>query len=237
MKVYDKYILTLNKHGVTSKEPNEVTEAFINFAFKDKALLEIGTAHGFGTINALQKNAKVIANDVCKEHLDILLQNCPNNLLKNLKCNLSRFPNELNIENATLDGILASEVFHFLKGEEIELGVKNIYNWLKYKGKVFISASTVYLKHKAELIPIYEQNKFNKLAWPGEIITNNYKNKHILLNNVPEFIHFLEEDILRNVFEKVGFEIEVCKTFTSRRILEEFRLDGRESLMLIASKK
>ncbi len=235
-KVYDKYILTLNKYGVTSKEHNEITEEFIKFASENKNLLEIGTCFGFGTIAALKKNAKIIANDICEEHLDELYRNCPENLKKNLLLKLGRFPYELEIPNNSLDGILASEVVHFLKGEEIEYGAKMMYNWLKKNGKVFISASTVYLKHKIKLQSIYQENKAKGLKWPGEIKNTIDRVSHPLLKNIPIFCHYLEENILKNIFIEAGFHIEEIKTFTSKRLTDEFKLDGRESIILIGKK-
>ena len=53
---------------------------------------------------------------------------------------------------------------------------------------------------------------------------------------MPEFFNFLDKDILTSIFEEKGFIVEQSNYVNRDDFPESLRLDGRESVMLIARK-
>ena len=137
----DHIRVTMNNMGVSTTIPNELTEAFLLWVDQVKGHhLDIGAAYGIATIPALERGAKVTAVDLSKAHLDILTENCPKNIKSNLTTQVGRIPYTFQFEDNTFNGIHISQVFHFLRGEEIEKSIALAYKWLKPEGKIFVIA-------------------------------------------------------------------------------------------------
>jgi SAM-dependent methyltransferase len=228
---------TLNSMGYSSNIPNVITQKFIDFS-KTSSLpvLDIGAAFGVATIPALESGAFVIANDLEIKHLKILSKNIPDQLKKRLTCIHGGFPEDLNLEPESLEGVLISQVLHFLDGERIQEGLKKIHNWLTPGGKIFILASTPYTKVLSDFFPVFSEKKKQGELWPG--IVNNIKGycpeqKEI---NVPNFMNFFDIDILERILNETNFVIEEISYVADKNINKNFLLDGRENVGAIGRK-
>lgn len=231
-------IKTHNKTGRTSQNPDEVSQAFIEFCAtcQEGKVLDIGAALGVATLLALEKGVTVIANDIEQSHLENIARNCPKHLRSNLLLEKGRFPDDLDYPDNSLNAVLASQVLHFLKGEEIEKGAILIYKWLKPEGKVFVIAGTPYAKNIRSVIPIYKKRKKEGKKWPGEIEKIQDYANHSTVQELPSFFHALNDKVLKDAFERAGFIIEQCKIFARKDAPSYIKLDGRENVMLIAKK-
>ncbi len=120
-------IKTANRRGYMVTDLDFPTQKFIEFAKSlESPVLEIGCAYGFVTHLLLNENVKVIANDIDKTHLDSILRHTPAHLNHLLKTVQGFFPADLDFPDHSLGCVLASRVCHFLTGDQLEEGFKNL---------------------------------------------------------------------------------------------------------------
>src|SRR5262245_32852905 len=110
-------IPTLNQMGWMTVGLDAFSQAFVDFApTAPGPVLDIGAAYGVASIAALNKGARVIANDLDPRHLEILRDNAPSAYARNLSLRPGAFPDELDFEEDSLGGILACRILHFFDG-------------------------------------------------------------------------------------------------------------------------
>lgn len=229
--------VTCNQQGRSTVVPNEIMEQFIEFsATAQHPVLDVGAAFGVATLPALMKGAHVIANDIDPQHLEKIGAACPIHLRENLVLKEGNFLTHVQIEKGSVSAILLSQVLHFLSGEELELAANKLFSWLVPGGKIFTISGTVYTKNLKDLIPLYEENKKKNVRWPGAFHNLQSLTNDPTAKELPPFFHALDDIVLRRVFEKAGFHIEECRFFNRRGVPEYIQLDGRENVILIASK-
>jgi predicted SAM-dependent methyltransferase len=238
MKAAGASTVTYNQQGRTTLVPNEVMEQFIEFATNaKKPILDIGAAFGVATLPALNKGARVIANDIDARHLEKIDAACPSELRKNLELREGHFLRDLKIAKGGLSAILASQVLHFLSGEELELAAQQFFSWLAPGGKIFTISGTVFTNNLKKLIPLYEERKSQHAKWPGEFLNLQSLTDDRTVQELPSFFHALDEEVLRRTFERVGFRIDECCFFNRKGVPEYVKLDGRENVILIGTKE
>ncbi len=231
-------ISTCNQQGFTYPL-SEYGKAFVSFAQSaQRPLLDIGAAFGIATIPALEMGADVIAVDIERKHLDRINQNVPQHLKNNLKTLQGRFP-DIDFPTNSLAGVYISQVFPFLTGHEIEIGVKKIFNWLIPGGKVFVIAFTPYIKHCESFIPVYEKRLNEGKHWAGFIDDlsrySSYKN---IASHLPNQINHIDKSDLKRVLDRARFIIEKLEYFGDDEgsLPDGIRLDNRERVGAIATK-
>lgn len=230
-------IPTLNKMGYMMENDDVFRKSFFNFCKKTPGpVLDIGAAYGLCSLKALKRGAKVIANDIDIRHLKILKKNIPKNMTHRLKLLHGKFPDEINFPKDHLGGVLASQIFHFLNGEEIINSAEKIFKWLKPKGKIFIIASSPYIKLTKKYITIYEKRKALGEKWPGFIENFSKYSHNSKLKNLPKFVHLLDIKTLEEVFKQTGFIIEKAINFSRPDFSDDFKLNGNENVGLIGIK-
>ncbi len=149
---------TRNKKGFTYSLTS-FGKAFINAAAKaSKPVMDIGAAYGVATLPALLTGAKVIAVDIEEKHL-LAITNSVNGPLRNQLVTIAeRFPH-FELLPDSLSAVYMSQVLPFLTGDEIEDGIKKLYDWLIPGGEAFIVTFTPYIHHVSSFIPVYEERK------------------------------------------------------------------------------
>lgn len=215
-----------------------VSARFVGFAREcTRPILDIGAAYGVATLEALKGSAcPVIAADIGVENLLILRKRADKRDWKRLYLNANRFPQKLNFEANSLEGILVCRVLHFLRGEEIEEGLKKMHEWLIPGGKVFIVTATPYQGNIKELIPVYEERWANGDLWPG-YVENYGPTATGLSHNLNSFLHVMDERPLVSALERAGFIIERIEYIDRSKTLPMVSLDGREGIGVIAIKQ
>lgn len=219
---------------------NEVSEMFVDFcASTDLALpvLDVGAAYGVASIPALAAGATVIANDSEMGHLRILKDNTPDEDRKRLVLLGGKFPRHVHLGEESLAAVHASNVLHFLTGPQLANGAASIAHWLCVGGKVFIQASTPWQKPFESFLPEFERRTAAGEEWPGWIDDAHQRFDHPKISQIPAAIHLLDVDTLSRTFAAAGLEIERCWLYSRRDLAKGMRLDGRESLGLIAVKR
>lgn len=209
-------IATLNQMGFSCTDNDVITEAFFEYAVQCQApVLDVGAAYGAASIPALQKGATVISNDIEEKHLLILRQKTPEIYWQKLYLNNDRFPNETNFAKNTIGGIIIRKVLHFLKPKEIEMAFEKMKKWLIPGGQVFIITLSPYWPgFKNDFLNIYEKRWQSGISWPG--VVHNLKKyciPSIPPENLPKYLHVMDERPLRNALEKKGFIIHKAILF------------------------
>lgn len=229
-------VKTKNAMGVMFKELSPAALSFVEYAkTAQKPLLDIGAAYGVVTIPALENGAMVMACDLSEEHLAILRKSVNEQQLNHLTTISKKFPQELLFADESLDGILISNVLHFMDGEEVTLGLQKCWQWLAKKGKLFITVMTPHLSFYYDLIPEYERRAASGEEWPG-IFNPKLVASEKWKDNLPDFVHLFELDTLKKAVASAGFTIETLEYFCYDDYPDEHRRDGKEFISLVANK-
>uniref|UniRef100_A0A914DZF7 Methyltransferase domain-containing protein n=1 Tax=Acrobeloides nanus TaxID=290746 RepID=A0A914DZF7_9BILA len=252
---------TLNNYGYmrTGRGVFEIsTRQFLEIAAKPGSkVLEIGAAYGEVVLEALRKGAMdYTAVDLEEDHLKILARRVREELPEKLTCVKLIFggvPNpdfDKYIEKGSFDAILIENVLHFLDKDQILETLSQIHSWLKPGGKIFSINISFYLgwikpeirQSLKEQVAIFQKDPSKIDQIPG-FFHNRYE-----LMNLDKYQERIDDikkkyagqlfvfhtDVIRYFFEKAEFVIEEC---CFRQInVEPFKLDGKESVMIIAKK-
>ncbi len=228
---------TFNNMGYMFKDLTEYCEDFIRFSETSKGpVLEIGAAFGFVSLQVADKGVKIWANDLDSRHLDFLEKKATKAQREFITTVACRFPDESNFPAEFFSAIFSSNVFHFLRGEEITQGIKKMFSWIKPGGKVYITAGTPYAYHWQEFIPIFEEKIKKGLPWPGQIEDFSIFKHNKRLSELPHFFHFFSPQILESAFKKFGFIPEKSGYCSRKNWPKDLRFDGRETAGLVARK-
>ena len=96
-------LVTMNQHGYMKFEWDEFGKDFAEIVESSiKPVMEIGCAYGWLTHRILERNKSIIAMDVSKEHLEVLLKDAPEEKLKNLFLKNASFPEEVDFREGSI---------------------------------------------------------------------------------------------------------------------------------------
>jgi hypothetical protein len=231
-----RLVSTLNKMGFMTLDLDPYGQKFIELAkHAQNPLLEVGAAFGTVALEVLQQGATLVANDLDINHLDILEKNTPDALKKNLKLAPGRFPDEISLLENSFEGIFTSRVIHFFAPEMIEKSMEKFSALLIPGGKLFIVTETPYLSDYKNFIPIFEKRKKDGDRWPG-MIENVSQYSPTRKDNIPNLLHFFDDETLSELIQRYDFEVEEVSMFERPDYPDDLRLDGRESVGIIARK-
>jgi chorismate-pyruvate lyase/SAM-dependent methyltransferase len=231
-------VSTKNKKGFTYPLTS-FGKAFVNFAARSShPVMDIGAAYGIATLPALLHGAHVIAVDVEAAHLAALRDSIDPSVALRLNTFQKRFP-DFDMRSESLGAVYMSQVLPFLKGTEIELGARKIYDWLVPGGEVFIVSFTPYIRHVSSFIPLYETRKLRGERWAGYISdVSAFSDQPEIREQLPNEIHHIDADDLKWAFELAGFEIKEIRYFGEEEgaLPPGISFDGKERVGMIARK-
>jgi SAM-dependent methyltransferase len=244
----NNFKVTNNTHGVMHKM-NPISKSFVEYAKTcHGTVLDIGSAYGIATIPILQNSTdvKVIACDISRKHLDELSNQAREldekngtNLLSRLTCLESKFP-YFNLEENSLDAVLASHIFPFLTGKEIEEGFAKLAKFLKPNGILYVTSYSIYNKVMKEYIDTYKSRKEKGDKWPGELedASQHWDKDNPLTAILPKKLNHLEPCLVESILKENNFKIQYLDFISlTDEIPDDMKLDGREAMGLIASQK
>lgn len=236
------FIPTLNKTGYMTSSLGPYSKAFVEstslFTEKQKAI-EIGAAYGVATLEVLGLGKNILANDLDLQHLDILKSRAQELGMDTSRLWLAPGDFLVSLADKTLAGqfssLLCSRVLHFLTPTEIEKSFGLMAELLKVGGNLYVVNETCYLKNFQHFIPTYEK-RFGQ----GEVFAGHVPDVAAIDpsrgKNLPDSMTFFDVRTLRHLADKNGLEVIECGTFARPEFPEDLRLDGRESVGLIAKK-
>ncbi|QHS27413.1 class I SAM-dependent methyltransferase [Piscirickettsia salmonis] len=144
---------------------------------------------------------------------------------------------ESNIQDGSLDAIFCSRLIHFFNPDEVRVFFEKCYKWLDFNGKLFLTCETPYLKNWQSFIPVFEIKKSQGLEFPGYVTQVADYESLGYSDNLPEYMNFFDDDILKRVAEQFSFKVHECSFFSRQGFFpNEFTFDGRESVGLVAEK-
>lgn len=225
-------------------------------------LMDIGCAFGSNIEAAVQhlneqgKEIKILAADFSDVHLHAVDQLG----IEGVKTVYCKLPTPIStIKPNSVSGILLSEVFHFLTGEEIEATLRWCYDILVPGGKVFVTAMTAYcMDHPiAEHIrSLYKERVAKGTKWPlgsgcdikGLTVSHGAKHGKDGMQEVfrmdsksidalPNYLHqFGDNEELQTAFREANFQVLLSKYSWRDGYPEAFKFDDRESIQIMARK-
>ena len=220
---------TQNRTGWASNQLNEVSERFVaHCRFVTRPVLDIGAAFGLASLAAIEAGATVYANDLDPAHL---AQITPAEKLILLP---GRFPRDFDLPPASLDAVHASNVLHFLPGDDLTRGLALARRWLAPGGRLFIQVGTPYQQPFQAFLPTFEARLAAGDPWPGWIPDVRAISQHKKLSQIPPSLHLLDQATLGRLVLAHGFAIERCWTYCRRDLPRSMQLDGREGVGLVA---
>jgi SAM-dependent methyltransferase len=229
---------TLNQMGYMLAEPDEYNQLAIDSASPAQGpFLDIGAAYGLATIPALEKGAQVIAVDMDAQHLQILEKKVPESARNRLTLMQAHMPDGLEFAANSLGAVLASRVFHFLQGDDVEKSVHKIFKWLRPGGKFFFTAVTPYNGSFRKFLPVFEGRKRNKRPWPGAIEDVSAYTSSPDPGQAPNFMNLFDLDMATLLLKEAGFLIEKGSYIAAPDDFPEYiKNDGRETVGVIGIK-
>jgi SAM-dependent methyltransferase len=228
--------------GWISREPSLLTRWFIEFCGSGSncaaasPALDVGAALGVAALAALRGGAWVVANDLDPEHLREIEQHAGPAERARLTLRPGRFPSELHFEEGSLGAVHASNVFHFLTGNQLAQGMQAIARWLRPGGRLFVQAASPYQAPFAAFLPEYARRLQQGVKWPGWIPKVSTYSSHRQLSQMPRSIHLLDDLILAKLAEQAGLQVEQALLYRRHDLPAGLHLDGRETAALVATR-
>lgn len=231
-------IPTMNKMGWMTSELDPISEEFTRFASTAKApVLEIGTAYGVATLQALSNGATVFANDADPRHLQLLEEKVGDEQRSRLKIMPGYFPEAVTLANDSVSAILASRVLHFFSGEEIEHALNRCHDLLQNQGRLFVIVDTPFVGWLNNGEEEYLARVQKNMPWPGVFIRVQESSDNDIAKGVPELIHLFTHESFAELLVSTGFRVDKWQYIDRKGTYPDFACkDGRESLGFVATK-
>jgi len=232
--------------GWISEQISPQSELFLDFCRAGRCgpeapALDIGAGYGLVSLTAVRTGAYVIANDVEPRHLRELQRRAQAGLTANEHARLTvlpgRFPKDLFFAEGSLGAVHAANIFHFLTGRLLTLGMSRIARWLRPGGKLFVQAASPYRAPFAAFIPEYERRVAAGETWPGWVEKLSAVCTHRQVSQMPRGMHFLDDRVLARVAGEAGLTVERAWLAPAVDLPADLRLDGRETACLVAVKE
>lgn len=234
----DVYTKTLNQTGFALNAAlDPVAQQFLEFA-RDAALpvLELGCAYGMSSLECLGNGVTLILNDLDERHLRSAWQRCPaqqRNHLVLLPGDLETLP----ILEGSLAAVLCCRVIHFFDPDKVLRALARVRDWLAPGGKAFFTVESPYLGIWPTFAADFHGRRRQGLLFPGHMHVRDYVCDPEIVANLPATMNLFDVETLNEVFEVSGFKVESCHFIARPYFFQALRLDGRESVGIIALKR
>lgn len=236
-----KTVATHNAMGHSFLESDPIQEMLHEYcAGGDKHVLEVGAGVGVNTLLALSAGNTVVTNDMEQGHLDIIAgeaEKMDGNKRNKLSFVKGIFPDQVNFGAAQFDVVIAFQIFHFLKPDQLDAGFTKIHDWLKPGGKFFLTVTSPFTRGMERYMPLYYRRLEKGRRFPGEFHDIRSRIPEKFRSQYPEYMNFLEEDTMRKTVPQDKFDIEEIMYFKAKSDSPLIKLDGKENLGVVLRKK
>jgi ubiquinone/menaquinone biosynthesis C-methylase UbiE len=228
---------TLNNTGYMVGNLDPYSLEFIGFAKESSGTAaDIGACFGIATLAALEAGVKqIIAIDNEPRHLEILRQRADPKHLDRLTCLVGALPENILLENNSLSAILCSRTLHLLHGNEINISLKQMYNWLEPDGRLYLINDSPYVNE--HFLSIYEKNKKEGVRWPGHIPNIKDYLTPEFAKISPEYITLMDIDTTTNACKEHGFEIIKAEFIDRPDYPPSLQGKGKENVAIVVAKR
>ena len=213
-------------------------------------LLDLGCAYGINIQPVLDLGIPIIALDMEEEHLNILKQNVSPSQSHLLSCVLGSLPHEIALPDASVSGILLSEVLHFLNEFEIEPALKTIHQKLAPGGLLCITIMSIHYYDSLDksIVEEFYRKKEMGVKWPGVIpcpdeIWETVEDSDNCSGDTfdfrkakPEFGHFTDVEQWEEELSALGFELKRVKECQHPGYPTNIITNCRANIQIIARK-
>lgn len=229
---------------MVNQDLDPYTESFIDYAINkaSKPVLEVGAAYGVAAPRILQQGGKVMVNDLDERHLDVLFEQTPEHLRGQLTLLPGSCVDEIEIAANSLSAILCGRVFHFFDVKTISICLARFAKWLEPKGKIYITADSIYHGMNESIFDGFLQRKAEGCENPGRVeLINNPRvaeqlNREEILASMPSYFNFMDIETLAKLFNDAGFLVQQASYFPAKYYYDISLWDGREGIGLIGEK-
>lgn len=233
----DVYTKTLNQTGFALNAVlDPVAQQFVEFTQgASLPVLELGCAYGMSSLACLGSRVTLILNDLDERHLHSAMERCPvhqRNHLVLLPGDLETLP----ILERSLAAILCCRVIHFFDPDKVLRSLARVRHWLAPGGKAFFTVESPYLGIWPRFYEDFQRRRHQGLLFPGHMRVRDYVCDNDIAANLPEWMNLFDVETLSEVFRVSGFQVESCQFIPRPYFFEQLRLDGRESVGIIAVK-
>lgn len=196
---------TKNNMGFAHLTPLKVIQALYQQAETQKGVyVDIGAAYGIDAVYMVKAGARVVAVDLENQHLEVLQQRLKDEEQQRLEVRCQRFPDETCLESETYDAVLLSRVLIFLKPDNVDTALQQVYSALKKGGKVYVVTLSPF-SEKWE--PIQHLFQAHQELFPAQplAISNLWKLLPQTRFFLPQCIQVFDQEALKANLEKNGF--------------------------------
>lgn len=200
-------IYTLNQMGAMNTRFADFEKNYIASLQPGQKVFDMGCAYGATVKEAAQIVDEVWANDLDLRHLEILKNQVKNeNYAGKIRYSPGDFTKLTDLPENYFDKILASRVFHFFNGLQIEAALPQALKSLKSGGELHILVTSIYIKFAENFLPEYICRKEAGTPWPG-YCENIWEINPAVKGHIPPQYHFLDLDTFTDIIKKYGFDI------------------------------
>jgi hypothetical protein len=228
---------TSNGFGWTSAIPNPTTLLFLEFVeqIANALVIDIGAGLGVASLPAMQAGACVIVNDIDSSHLMAVASEAKVRGLAN-QCRplLASLPDLPDLE--PLDAIHASNVLHFLSGDQLARAAAWMFSALKPSGRAYMQMQSPFCGHFRAFYPRYQMRVKRGDRWPGEIDDAKRYAPAEIAHLIANFNHVLDGERVVALFEANGFEVLSWRYYRRPGLPLVSQNDGRENLGVVVRK-
>lgn len=210
---------TLNGAGYVFFHITPIGKLFLNEeCLPGKRVVDIGCGFSDIPIKALEREiSEYTASDISEDHLKILVKKAGDifgkDKLSKLKLLHGKAPNIMLRLHGKYDAIFADKVIHFFSPNEIEYFIELAKSFLVTKGRIYITATSIYSKfgNNASYKKQYAQRIKEGKKFPGyfhDVMSKLEKSEKVIYSNKgpDEMILFSKPD-LENLFKRHGMKV------------------------------
>ncbi len=210
------------------------------FNLSNQTILDVGAGWGDITLHLLQKNNKVLCNELeAAQLLGIYELADRQSLAKNLYLSNAKFPQDFKpIKDNTFDSIVLHRILAVLTPDQAEKSIQAAYRMLKPHGKLYLtSLSDQHHLYQANIAKFPEKILFNKNGMLQFLAKEGLPLQAYIL---PETVTAISEQPFINYLHNIGFQVvhtEYPGTTQQTGVPEEKQLrKGKENIAIIAIK-
>ena len=229
-------VKTNNRTGYITTFADPIVRAFIRHAaFANGPALEVAAGYGLPSVAAAAAGCRdITVSDIDESHLEYVrsLKEYKNRI----RTMVGELPDHSGLPQNHFDAILISRVLHFFSGAQVARTLENIRRWLRPGGTAFLVCDSIFQSQFVNFSEEYQNRLSKNLRWPG-YFCNMSRVHGKRSSDLPDVFHFFDESTLSTALLQAKLQIKSIVLFERPEYPPEKKLDGREGIGAIATKR